>query len=225
VFEPKGESGFFHARPPGIAWALLLALALMMLVTACGGSGDGGLAAMAIDDADVPSQWQPVDLPEDGVQAIWDTLPAVLRSNADASLFVSAYRRDDGLAGAASILVTVDDASALPDDVTEQTTSAALSSLLNAHEAMLSPEVVGGDPGTYVAAADEPVAPALKSRLVRLLDNDRLLWDSLVFRGGDVLAVTTVWYTQKEGPYSPVEDVAALVYDRLSSGEQHASAE
>jgi hypothetical protein len=207
-----------------MAWALLLALALMVLAGACGGSDDG-LAAMAIDESDVPEQWQPVDLPEGGVQAIWDTLPAVLRSNADARLFVSAYRRDDGLAGAASVLVAVDDPSALPEDVTDQTASAALSSLLNAHEAMLSPDVVGGDPGTYVAAADEPVAPALKSRLVRLLDNDRLLWDSLVFREGDVLVVTTVWYTQKEGPYSPVEDVATLVYDRLASGEQHAAAE
>jgi hypothetical protein len=102
---------------------------------------------------------------------------------------------------------------------------APLTQLLLQQEALLGPEVLGGDPGTYFALSDEPVPGSLRSRLARLIEDDRLFSDSIVFPSGRLMVVVTVWYPERQGPFRDVEALATDVEHRLSeyAGEAQAS--
>ncbi len=143
-------------------------------------------------------------------------LPELLVSNADAGLFIRAFTGPDGREGVSTILIETDDPKAVPRIREGDRALAPLARLLDEQDALLAPPVLGGDPGAYFTASDDPLPGALRSRLVRLLDEDeRLYSDSLVFTNGPVLAVVTVWYPEDEGPVQDVEELAAGVQERV----------
>ena len=199
-----------------LRWLLLASwLLLSLLPLACFGGGGDELSEAALSERDVPADWLPADFEEAEGRALWDRLPELLASNSEARLIVRAFHDEAGLHGAATVLIETTEPSALPKDVTAEGLAGPLSRFLTTAEEMLSPQVRGGDPGTYVTAIDEPLPHSLRSRLVRLLDDDRLLWDSVVFRQGSVLGVTTVWYPERDGSFQEVEALAGVVVERL----------
>ena len=190
-------------------------VAFLTLAAACGGGG-GGAAGLegVLTASDVPSGWAPADFDEAQGRALWDALPALLASNAEARLLLQAFEDESGTSGAAVIFVEADETAAIPATTGDQRVTAPLARLLTEQEALLGPDVRGGDPGAYFTANDVPPG-SLRSRLVRLLDDDYLYSDSIVFSSGPVLAVVTVWYPEDDGPFRDVEELAADVESRL----------
>jgi hypothetical protein len=192
-----------------------LAAALALLAASCGGGSAPSLDEVALNDSDVPGDWAPSDFDQERGQALWDVLPELLVANSEARLLLRAYDDDTGESGAAVIVIETEAAGALPKEISGQQVVGPITQLLLQQEALLGPEVIAGDPGTYFALSDEPVPGGLRSRLSRLIDDGRLFSDSLAFPSGRLMVVVTVWYPEEQGPFREVEDLAADVADRL----------
>ena len=205
-------------RSPLSANAVLLVatlLAFVAVAASCGGGGAPTLDEVALNDGDVPADWAPADFDQERGRALWDVLPELLSANSEARLLLRAYEDDTATQGAAVIVIETEAAGAIPQEITGQRVVAPLTRLLLQQEALLGPEVLGGDPGTYFALSDDPVPGSLRSRLARLIEDDRLFSDSLAFPSGRLMVVVTVWYPERQGPFREVEDLAAEVAERL----------
>jgi hypothetical protein len=196
----------------------LVAAAALALLSACSdGGGVTALSDVALSEGDVPSDWAPADLADEEGLVLWAALPQFLQADADTHLFLHAYQGDSGRQGLSTMLIDTNGPAALPrpaqggDDVL-----GPLGRLLEAQDTLLLREVDGGDPGDYFAASDLP-ADSLRSRLVRLVDGDRVFSDSAIFARGDVFVIVTVWYREEDGPYRELDDLATEVEERLSS--------
>jgi len=199
-----------------LRWSLPGLCLALVLLAGCRADSESWKDA-ALSSQDVPAEWTPADLSQTQGQELWDTLPDLLSANSEAQLLLRAFESESGLEGAATILVMVDEPAALTVTADEDKTLAPLGRLLDRQDALLSPQVRAGDPGAYFASSDVPRPGSLRSRLVRLLDDDYLFSDSAIFTVGPVLAVVTVWYPEKEGPFRSVDDLAAEVDTRLRS--------
>ncbi len=190
--------------------AVLLALSILLTI-GCQAARPPTLDDAALSSRDVPRDWRPADIEESKGEALWDTLPDLLTVSSDARLILRVFESESGLHGAATMLIEADDPAALPPTIQDDEALAPLSRLLARQDALLIPNPLGGDPGAYFSASDEPLPGTVRSRLVRTLDGDALLFsDSATFTAGSVLAVVTVWYPEAEGP---LLDVAALSSD------------
>lgn len=199
---------------------LAIAIALVGLaagLTACGSSSPSQLNDAALSRNDVPSDWVATDFDEAGGRQLWDTLPQVLASNADAKLVLHAFEAESGLHGAATMFIEAEAADAIPKTEANDELLGPLGLLLNKEDALLLPNPRGGDPNTYFAVSETPVPGSIRSRLVRLMENDLVHSDSLTFNVGNVLAVVTVWYPENEGPARDIDEIAARVQARLQA--------
>ncbi len=197
-------------------FAVLSGILIMAALSACGGAV-ADLEDAAISSRDVPEAWLPADLDDTKGQALWDALPALLTENAEARLILHAFKAESGLHGAATLLIETDNAAAIPEAAQNNTTLGPLSLLLEREDALLLPDPRGGDPNAYFAASETPLPGSIRSRLIRLMDEELVHSDSLTFSVGNVLAVVTVWYPEKEGPIEDVNEIAASVETRLQS--------
>lgn len=197
-----------------------IALASVMLATAlsaCGGSAPAELEDAAISSSDVPGEWLPTDLDDAQGQALFDTLPKVLASDAEARMVIHAFEAETGLHGAATLFIETDAESAIPETEANDELLGPLSLLLAQEDALLLPNPRGGDPNAYFAVSETPVPGSIRSRLVRLIDTNLVHSDSLTFNVGNVLAVVTVWYPEDEGPTSDIDEIASRVQSSLQS--------
>ena len=192
----------------------LIAVTTLAILSACGG-GSVALEDAAISSNDVPAEWLPSDLDDAKGQELWDTLPKVLKTDSDARVIIHAFEAESGLHGAATMFIETDDATAIPETSGENETLGPLSLLLVSEDALLLPDPRGGDPNTYFAVSDVPVPGTIRSRLIRLVDDDLIHSDSLTFSVGNVLAVVTVWYPEEEGPAEDLNEIASSVEARL----------
>ena len=193
--------------------ALLVLLAL--LAAGCGAGDAVEFRDVALSSRDVPPDWVAADVGEAEARVLWDVLPEVLTSNAEARLLVRALQADGGRHGVATILIQTEEPDALPRLAQGDEALARLARLLERQDALLGPAVLGGDPGTYFASSDIPLPGSVRSRLVRLLDEGYLFSDSMIFSAGPVLAVVTVWYPEDDEPVRRVEELAGEVERRL----------
>jgi hypothetical protein len=195
---------------------LPLAAVFVLLAVSCGGGSAPTLDELALNDGDVPSDWAPSEFDEDRGQALWDVLPELLAVNSEARLLLRAYDNEWGDQGAAVIIIEADAAGAIPRAISGQRVVGPIAQLLLQQEALLGPEVIAGDPGTYFALSDDPVPGGLRSRLSRIMEGgERLFSDSVAFPSGRLLVVVTVWYPEQDGPFRAVEDLAADVAERM----------
>ena len=204
------------ATVPRMLWLTTLAGAFALAATACGGAtstiGDAGLA-----QSDVPDGWLAADIDASEGQPLWDTLPDLLAVTSDAHLLLRAFQSESGLHGAATMFIEAEDAAALPPNYESQRVLEPLTRLLVRQDALLIPDPLGGDPGTYVRTTDQPLPGSLRSLLVRIVDDNTLYSESLTFVVGHVLAVVTVWYPEGEDPFATVDDLAIIVEARLEA--------
>ncbi len=200
-------------------WALLaLAALLALLAVGCRGGGkDASLVDVALSSGDVPADWVSADFGQEDGRDLWKILPELLTVDSEAHLFIRAFQEEDGRHGVATILIETEEAAALPQIGEDEQSLGPLARLLEQQDVLLSPIVLGGDPGTYFAATNAPVPGSLRSRLVRLLDEGLLFSDSVIFVAGPVLAVVTVWYPEKDDPLRDVDDLAGEVERRLQA--------
>ena len=200
-------------------WALLtLAALLALLAVGCGGGGqEASLVDAALSSGDVPADWVSADFGQEEGRDLWKILPELLTVDSEAHLFIRAFQEEDGRHGVATILIETEEAAALPQIGEDEQSLGPLARLLEQQDVLLSPIVLGGDPGTYFAATNAPVPGSLRSRLVRLLDEGFLFSDSVIFVAGPVLAVVTVWYPEKDDPLRDVDDLADEVERRLQA--------
>ena len=198
-------------------WTLLtLAALLALLAVGCRSGGeDASLLDVALSSGDVPADWVSADFGQEGGRDLWNILPELLTADAEAHLFIRAFQEEDGRHGVATILIETEEAAALPQIGEDEQVLGPLARLLEQQDVLLSPIVLGGDPGTYFAAINAPVPGSLRSRLVRLLDEGFLFSDSVIFVAGPVLVVVTVWYPEKDDPLRDVDDLAGEVERRL----------
>ncbi len=115
------------------------------------------------------------------------------------------------------MLIETDAPTALPEPAGDEALLAPLGRLLVREDALLLANPRGGDPNTYFAVSDVPLPGAIRSRLVRLVDEDLIHSDSVTFNVGNVLAVVTVWYPEKEGPAGDLNEIASNIEARLQS--------
>ncbi len=197
--------------------AALAVLGLLFSLVACGGSTpDVGDAVLTSED--VPAGWLAADLDDVAKgQALWDVLPDVLTRNTDARLILHAFAAESGLHGAATLLIETDAPTALPEPAGNDALLGPLGRLLVREDALLLADPKGGDPNAYFAVSDVPVPGAIRSRLIRLIDDDLVYSDSVTFNVGNVLAVVTVWYPKEEGPAGDLSEIASTVEARLQS--------
>ncbi len=188
---------------------------LALVVVGCGGGSSLDLEDVALSSRDVPSDWVPADLSEEGLSALWDLLPDLLASNADARLVVTGLQDESGLHGVATILIQTDKVAAIPQEIRDEGKLAVLSRLLAEQDALLGPPVLAGDPGAYFSGSDVPIPGSVRSRLVRLVDSGYLFSDSVIFAEGPVLVVVTVWYPEEDDPLQEVNVLAGEVEQRL----------
>ena len=197
-------------------FAILSGILIVSALSACGGAA-ADLEDAAISSRDVPEGWLPADLDDAKGQALWDALPALLTEDVDARLILHAFEAESGLHGAATLLIETDDAAAIPAAAENEDVLGPLSLLLESEVALLLPNPRGGDPKAYFAVSETPLPGSIRSRLIRLMDEELVHSDSLTFSVGNVLAVVTVWYPEKEGPIEDVNEIAARVETRLQS--------
>ena len=196
-------------------WPPILGALLAMLLLGCRGGGVDELADAALSARDVPDKWVLADVGEAEGRDLWDALPDLLTSNAEARLFWRVLQDQAGLEGAATILIEAEEPAALPQTVDSDQVLTPLARLLEVQDGLLLPQVRAGDPGAYFAASDLPQPGSVRSRLVRLEGDAYLYSDSAIFTMGPVLAVVTVWYAQEDGPFRPVDELAGEVAQRL----------
>lgn len=196
-------------------WIATLVALVVLLSVGCRAGGPAQLEDAALSSRDVPDGWQRAEFDDEEWNALWESVPELLAAKADASLLMRAFESDDGLHGAATILIQASEEAALPETSEDVRVLAPLGQLLERQDDLLRPSVRGGDPGAYFAASDAPLPGSLRSRLVRLLDDGYLFSDSTIFSSGPVLAVVTVWYPEEEGPFREVLELAAEVEARL----------
>jgi len=194
----------------------LFAVVTLAVLSACGG-GSAGLEDAAISSSDVPAAWIPSELDDAKGQALWDTLPLLLTKNSAARVVIHAFEAESGLHGAATMFIETDDATVIPTAAADDEVLGPLSLLLISEDALLLPDPIGGDPNTYFAVSELPVPGSIRSRLVRLIDDDLVHSDSLTFSVGNVLAVVTVWYPEEEGPAEDLSEIASTVEARLQA--------
>ena len=193
-----------------------MAALLALLAVGCRGGGqDASLLDVALSSGDVPADWVSADFGQEEGRDLWEILPELLTADSEAHLFIRAFQEEDGRHGVATILIETEEAAALPQIGEDERALGPLARLLEQQDVLLSPIVLGGDPGTYFAAIDAPVPGSLRSRLVRLLDEGLLFSDSVIFSSGTVLAVVTVWYPEEDDPLRDVDDLADEVEARL----------
>lgn len=197
-------------------FAVLSGILILSALSACGGAA-ADLADAAISSRDVPEGWLPADLDDTKGQALWDALPALLTEDVDARLILNAFQAESGLHGAATLLIETDDAAAIPAAAQDEAVLGPLGVLLESEDALLLPNPRGGDPNAYFAVSETPLPGSIRSRLIRLMDEELVHSDSLTFSVGNVLAVVTVWYPEQEGPFEDVNEIAASVETRLQS--------
>jgi len=183
---------------------------------ACG-STPSDLSDAALAPEDVPDEWVAAELDDAHGQALWDTLPEVLLDDSDARLIIHAYEEESGLHGAATLFIEAGSAQAIPESDDSDEFLGPLSLLLSTEDAMLLPEARGGDPKAYFSVSELPTPQSIRSRLVRLIDDDLVHSDSLTFNVGNVLAVVTVWYPEDGAPVEDVAGIAERVESRLRS--------
>ncbi len=198
------------------SFAILSGILIVSALSACGGAATD-LEDAAITSRDVPEGWLPVDLDDTKGQALWDALPALLTEDVDARLILHAFEAESGLHGAATLLIETDAATAIPAAAQDEDVLGPLGMLLEREDAMLLPNPRGGDPNAYFAVSETPLPGSIRSRLIRLMDEELVHSDSLTFSVGNVLAVVTVWYPEKEGPIEDLNEMAASVETRLRS--------
>ena len=196
--------------------AVLGGILIVSTLSACGGAA-ADLADAALSSRDVPEGWQPADLDDAKGQALWDALPRLLKEDVDARLILHAFEAESGLHGAATLLIETGDAASIPAAAQNDEILGPLSLLLVREDALLLPNPRGGDPKAYFAVSETPLPGSIRSRLIRLMDEELVHSDSLTFSVGNVLAVVTVWYPEKEGPFEDVSAIAANVEARLQS--------
>lgn len=189
----------------------------MLLLVACGSSGSAvdGLSGIALSERDVPDDWQATDIDEVTGRPLWDIMPDLLSVDSELQLLIRAYEDEDGLRGAATILVQAEVPGALPQTKNDEEVLGPLGRLLMEQDALLVSGVIAGDPGAYFAASEFPLPDSVRSRLVRMLDDGYLYSDSVIFSVDSVLAVVTVWYPEEDGPFRDLEELAALVAQRM----------
>ncbi len=197
-------------------FVILLAVTTLAALSACGG-GSAGLEDAAISSRDVPSAWLPSDLDDAKGQALLDALPELLTKDADARIVIHAFEAESGLHGVATMFIETDDATAIPTAADNDEVLGPLSLLLVREDALLLPDPIGGDPNAYFAVSELPVPGSIRSRLIRLVDEDLIHSDSLTFNVGNVMAVVTVWYPEEEGPVGDLSEIASTVEARLQS--------
>ncbi len=199
-------------------WQLATLCALLaVLVVGCRGGGIAELEDVAITARDVPADWVAADFDQSEARRLWDVLPDLLTENSEARLFLHAVEEEEGQHGVATILIETEEQAALPRPTDGDRLLVPLTRLLVRQDALLGPEVLGGDPGTYFGASDIPLPGSFRSRLVRVLDDGYLYSDSAIFTVGPVLAVVTVWYPKQDGPSHEVDDLASEVAGRLEA--------
>lgn len=199
------------------ATAVTLATLSLLLIVACGG-GSRDIEYAALSSKDVPSDWVAAELDDAAKgEALWDVLPELLRHDSDARLILHAFESESGLYGAATLLIETDAPTTLPEPAGDDTLLGPLGKLLVREDALLLANPRGGDPNTYFAVSDVPVPGAIRTRLIRLMDEDLIHSDSVTFNVGNVLAVVTVWYPEKEGPVKDLNEIASNVEARLRS--------
>lgn len=194
----------------------LIAVTTLAVLSACGG-GSASLESAAISSSDVPSAWLPSDLDDAKGQALWDTLPQLLTKDSAARIIIHAFEAESGLHGVATMFIETDDAAVIPAAAEDDEVLGPLSLLLMSEDALLLPDPIGGDPNAYFAVSELPVPGSIRSRLIRLIDEDLIHSDSLTFSVGNVLAVVTVWYPEEEGPAEDLGEIALTVEARLQS--------
>ncbi len=194
-----------------VAPAMLLAL----LSVGCQGDAVADLKDAAVSSGDVPNDWVAADFDQSAASELWEVLPELLQANSDARLLLHVVEGAAGRHGASTIFVEAEEADALPRTEAGDEVFGPLARLLTLQDAILTPDVVGVDPSTYFAVSDVPLAGSLRTRLVRLLDDGYLYSDSAIFWVGPVLAVVTIWYPEQEGPFSPIDELAGKVAQRL----------
>ena len=197
-------------------FTFLSCVLIVSAVSACGGAA-ADLEDAAISSRDVPEGWLPADFDDAKGQALWNALPALLTENVDARLILHAFEAESGLHGAATLLIETDNAAAIPEAAENDDVLGPLSQLLESEDALLLPNPRGGDPKAYFAVSDTPLPGSIRSRLIRLMDDELVHSDSLTFSVGNVLAVVTVWYPEKEGPIEELNEIANRVETRLQS--------
>ena len=197
-------------------FSVLSCVLIVSALSACGGAA-ADLEDAAISSRDVPEGWLPADLDDVKGQALWNALPALLTEDVDARLILHAFEAESGLHGAATLLIETDNAAAIPEAAENDDVLGPLSQLLESEDALLLPNPRGGDPKAYFAVSDTPLPGSIRSRLIRLMDDELVHSDSLTFSVGNVLAVVTVWYPEKEGPIEELNEIAGRVETRLQS--------
>ncbi|MCI0777571.1 MAG: hypothetical protein J4N95_05275 [Chloroflexi bacterium] len=197
-------------------FSVLSCVLIVSALSACGGAA-ADLEDAAISSRDVPEGWLPADLDDVKGQALWNALPALLTEDVDARLILHAFEAESGLHGAATLLIETDNAAAIPEAAENDDVLGPLSQLLESEDALLLPNPRGGDPKAYFAVSDTPLPGSIRSRLIRLMDDELVHSDSLTFSVGNVLAVVTVWYPEKEGPIEELNEIANRVETRLQS--------
>ncbi len=191
---------------------------IALFAVACSSDGQPTLESAALSSRDVPRDWQPADIEESQGDALWDTLPALLTANSDARLILRVFETESGLHGAATMFIETEDPAAIPQAIQDDAALTPLSRLLVREDALLIPDPLAGDSGTYFSSSDDPLPGAIRSRLVRSFDGEVLLYsDSTTFTVGSVLAVVTVWYPEAEGPQRDIDDLVVDVERRLRS--------
>lgn len=203
-----------HIHRPGYPSLALAIIATLTFAAACSGGGVAELADAGVSAEDVPADWQLADIEDASGQPIFDILPDLLVENADAHLLLRAYEADSGLHGAATMFIETGEATALPETNGDDDVLEPLSRLLVRQDEVLIPRPLGGDPGAYFSVSDA-LPGALRSRLVRIVDEGTVYSDSLTFTVGRVLAVVTVWYPEQDDPVVAVEALALEVEQRL----------
>lgn len=197
-------------------FTVLSCILIVSAASACGGAA-ADLEDAAISLRDVPEGWLPADLDDAKGQALWDALPALLTEDVDARLILHAFEAESGLHGAATLLIETDNAASIPEAAENDDVLGPLSQLLESEDALLLPNPRGGDPKAYFAVSETPLPGSIRSRLIRLMDDELVHSDSLTFSVGNVLAVVTVWYPEKEGPIEELNEIANRVETRLQS--------
>ena len=198
----------------------ILAIALLGLLGVWAGSAlstnkEAGLGDVALSLQDVPSSWVPADFNEVHMRGLWDTLSDVLTANTQAVLHLSAFEAESGLSGASTVLIQVEQSATLPQNIADEHVLGALARLVARHNALLVSQQPDGNPQLYFESNEPRMQGSLRARQVRLVGDDQLYFDSIIFSTGPVLAIVTTWQPAKRTLSIEITRLAAAVDQRL----------
>lgn len=203
------------SRPGRAVLALLVAGAL--LAGCRSGSPEEGFSAprALLTGEDVPVGWVPVQADEFPF-SLPSPLIDLLMADSTVEGAFSAFRDESGLRGAASLVVLRDASGPFwPSEPSAQALH-PLAELVAEQERLV--RLTAGPAGAPVnfALTDVPHEGSLRGRTVLQGPSGGYLFsDSLLFSQGSALVLVTVHYPEEEGPFSPVEILAATVYERV----------